>query len=67
MDTWLHIYPCHRIVVGRRHSGVCSVPDIWRICCRLYRAHNWRCMAGRRSEPCRDRVHAGSASDSDLG
>lgn len=64
---WLPVYPCHRIVVGRCHSGVCSVPDIWRICCRPCRAHSWRCRAGRRSEPCRDRGHADSAPDSDPG
>lgn len=63
----LHIYPCHRMLVDRCHSVACTGPDIWRICCHLCRVHSWRCRAGRHSEPCQDRVHAGSASDSEIG
>lgn len=66
-NSLLYIYLYHRTLFGRPHSGVCSVPDIWHICCRLCRVHNWLCRAGRHSDPCQDRVPGGSVSDSDLG
>lgn len=67
MDPTLHIYPCHRLLVDRCHSVACTVPDIWRICCRLCRVHSWGCRAGRHSEPCQDRARVGSVSDSEIG
>lgn len=65
--TLLYTYLCHTALFGRAHCEVCSVLDIWRICCHLCRVHNWLCRAGRHSDPCQGRIPAGSASDSDLG